>query len=240
MTLNYLKTSAIVFAILSLTALVTSGAYYLFEGRSHVYSVAESSYKSGYEVGYETGFVYGKESVEKTLRHEYQNYIYRMMEEKYDAKDVKHQILTERRIERIMDKSNKKLSDAKKALFKQYIMKWALKYELNPIFVAAMIHRETNFNERAVSKSNARGCLQVIYKYHKDKCDKLKIKEKDLHTINHGVHVGCQVIRQYLEWNDWNYRAALKKYVGAVNNSADGYINDIFAMTMYAYEEREG
>jgi soluble lytic murein transglycosylase-like protein len=142
----------------------------------------------------------------------------------------------EQRIERIMNKSNSKLSDSKKALYKQYIMKWANEYDLSPVFVAAMIHRETNFNESAVSKSNARGPMQVIYKYHKDKCDAIGISEKELHYINHGINIGCQVIRQYLDWNNWNYRAALKKYVGAVNNSADGYIDDIFKMTMYAYE----
>ena len=115
-------------------------------------------------------------------------------------------------------------------------MKWAIKYELSPVFVASMIHRETNFNEKAVSKSNARGCLQVIAKWHPEKLKELGIQEKDLHSINHGIHIGCLVIREYLERSNWNYREALKKYVGAVNNSADGYIDDIFAMTIYAME----
>ena len=208
---------------------------YIFhnEYEEKLLSVSESSY----EEGYKNGFSFGKESVEKIIRHEYQNFIYRVSERKYDSKNIEHQIMMERRLERIMMKSNPKLSESKKSLYKQYIMKWATKYELSPVFVASMIHRETNFNEKAISKSNARGCLQVIYKYHKDKCKKLGIDEKGLHTINHGINVGCQIIRQYLEWNDWNYRAALKKYVGSINNSADGYINDIFAMTMYAYEE---
>jgi soluble lytic murein transglycosylase len=116
-------------------------------------------------------------------------------------------------------------------------MKWSRKFELSPVFVASMIHRETNFNEKAVSKSNARGPMQAIAKWHPEKLKKLGIKEKDLHSINHGVHVGCWIIKEYLERCNWNYREALKKYVGAVNNSADGYIDDIFKMTMYAYEE---
>ena len=136
-----------------------------------------------------------------------------------------------------MNTSNSKLSSYKKNLYKQYIMKWANEYDLSPVFVASIIHRETHFDECAVSKVNARGPMQVMYKFHKNKCDKLGIKEKDLHTINHGINVGCQVIKEYLEMNGWNYRAALKKYVGSVNNSVDGYINDIFNMTMYAYEE---
>jgi hypothetical protein len=231
--MNYLK--AVFFGCLffSVTVMAGYGAYSYVYYDDLLIECTEKAYKNGYQIG----FLTGKDNVEKIVRHEYQNIISSLMEEKYDRKDVRQQILMERRLDRIMEKSNKKLSDSKKALFKQYIMKWANEYELSPVFVASIIHRETNFNEKAISKSNARGAMQVLYKYHKDKCDKLGIKEQDLHTINHGINVGCQVIRQYLEWNNWNYRAALKKYVGAVNNSADGYIDDIFKMTMYAYEE---
>ena len=230
--MNYIK--AVFFGCLVFTMTVFSG-YGIYSYLYHNDLIIECTEKA-YKNGYQKGFLSGKDNVETVLRQEYQNIIMRMSEEKYDKKNIKHQILMEKRIERIMDKSNSKLSDSKKALYKQYIMKWAEKYELSPIFVASIIHRETNFNEKAVSKSNARGPMQVLYKYHKDKCNKLGVKEKDLHTINHGINIGCQIIRQYLDWNEWNYRAALKKYVGAVNNSADGYIDDIFKMTMYAYE----
>lgn len=230
--MNHIKAVLFGCLIFSMTVFSGYGIYSYLYHNDLIIECTEKAYKNGYQ----KGFLSGKENVENILLHEYQNIIMRMSEEKYDKKNIKHQILMEKRIERIMDKSNSKLSDTKKALYKQYIMKWAEKYELSPIFVASIIHRETNFNEKAVSKSNARGPMQVLYKYHKDKCNKLGIKEKDLHTINHGINIGCQIIRQYLEWNEWNYRAALKKYVGAVNNSADGYIDDIFKMTMYAYE----
>ena len=230
--MNHIKAVLFGCLIFSMTVFSGYGIYSYLYHNDLIIECTEKAYKNGYQ----KGFLSGKENVENILLHEYQNIIMRMSEEKYDKKNIKHQILMEKRIERIMDKSNSKLSDTKKALYKQYIMKWAEKYELSPIFVASIIHRETNFNEKAVSKSNARGPMQVLYKYHKDKCNKLGIKEKDLHTINYGINIGCQIIRQYLEWNEWNYRAALKKYVGAVNNSADGYIDDIFKMTMYAYE----
>lgn len=212
----------------------TSGYYAHRAYEEHIINVSEKSYQTGYT----NGFTCGKENVEKVLRNEYQNFLYRMTEEKYDRKDIRQQILMERRVERIMNKSNSKLSEAKKNLFKQYIMRWANEYNLSPVFVASMIHRETNFNEKAVSKSNARGPMQVLAKWHPEKLKKVGIKEKDLHIINHGIHIGCMVIREYLDRANWNYREALKKYVGAVNNSADGYIEDIFKMTMYAYEEK--
>lgn len=192
--------------------------------------VGDAAFMDGYTTGRndafdEMGMIEERIMEQLTLHHEQtktsaENYIY-----------------SEELVERIMNKSNPNLSDKKKAEYKKYILKWSLKYNLSPAFVASMIHRETNFNENAVSKSNARGAMQVLYRYHKDKCDKIGIKEKDLHSINHGINIGCQVIRQYLDWNDGDYRAALEKYVGSVNNSADGYIRDIFSMTIYAHKK---
>lgn len=231
--MNYIKTLCLGAIIFIVTFFSGFGIYAFYCHKDMIVSVSETSYQNGYE----KGFLVGKEEVTKVLRHEYQNFIYRMTEENADPKDVKHQIIEEKRIDRIMMKSNPKLSEAKRNAYKQYIMKWSRKFELSPVFVASMIHRETNFNEKAVSKSNARGPMQAIAKWHPEKLKKLGIKEKDLHSINHGVHVGCWIIKEYLERCNWNYREALKKYVGAVNNSADGYIDDIFKMTMYAYEE---
>lgn len=231
--MNYIK--AVFFGCLffSVTVLAGYGAYSYVYYDDLLIECTEKAYKNGYQ----TGFFSGKENVETVLRHEYQNIIARFSEEKYDSKDIRQQIAMERRLDKIMMKSNSKLSPQKRNFYKQYIMKWAGKYELSPIFVASMIHRETNFNEKAISKSNARGAMQAIAKWHPEKLKKLGIKEKDLHSINHGIHVGCWIIKEYLDRTDWNYREALKKYVGAVNNSADGYIEDIFKMTMFAYEE---
>ena len=221
------------FLFLLMMFFLVSSASIFFNTKYIFNSIVPDLQKVSYDSGYKNGII----DTEKTLHKEYQNYIYALYDEKYDPKDVRQQIITEKRIEKIIYKSNPKLTQEKKNTYIYYIVKWAHEYNLSPVFVAAIIHRETNFRENSVSKSNARGCMQVIYKYHKDKCDKLGIKENDLHSINHGINIGCQVISQYLDWNDWNYRAALKKYVGSVNNSADGYIKDIFDMTMYAYSD---
>ena len=231
--MNYIKAVFFGCFFFSVTVLAGYGAYSYVYYDDLLIECTEKAYKNGYQ----TGFFSGKENVETVLRHEYQNIIARLSEEKYDSKDIRQQIAMERRLDKIMMKSNSKLSPQKRNLYKQYIMKWAGKYELSPIFVASMIHRETNFNDKAISKSNARGAMQAIAKWHPEKLKKLGIKEKDLHSINHGIHVGCWIIKEYLDRTDWNYREALKKYVGAVNNSADGYIEDIFKMTMFAYEE---
>ena len=145
--MNYLK--AVFFGCLffSVTVMAGYGAYSYVYYDDLLIECTEKAYKNGYQIG----FLTGKDNVEKIVRHEYQNIISSLKEEKYDRKDVRQQILMERRLDRIMEKSNKKLSDSKKALFKQYIMKWANEYELSPVFVASIIHRETNFNEKAIS-----------------------------------------------------------------------------------------
>ena len=76
---------------------------------------------------------------------------------------------------------------------------------------------------------------------HKDKLKKLGISEKDLSNIDYGVNIGCQIIKEYLKKANWDYRKALYRYVGAVNNVelARQYVADIFEMTVYAYSNEE-
>lgn len=152
---------------------------------------------------------------------------------------VEHFILTEKRIGKIMDKSNPDLSNSVRKKYITSIMKWSDEYNLSPIFIASIIHRETNFRENLVSSAGAKGCMQVIPKWHKDKMKSIGITEKDLSNIDHGINIGCQIIKEYLECTKYNYRNALLKYVGSINNPAESYVNDIFEMTLYAYSIHE-
>lgn len=192
--------------------------------------VGETSFREGYALGREEAFDEMGILEDRIMSN-------LMVHHERTKKTAENYIHTERMIDKIIDKSNPKLSDKKRAEYKKYIIKWSRKFDLSPVFIAAMIHRETNFNEKAVSKVKARGALQILAKWHPEKLKRLGIKEADLHSINHGIHIGCEIIRQYLDWNDGDYRAALEKYVGAVNNSADGYIKDIFAMVIYAHKK---
>lgn len=189
-----------------------------------------------YELGYQEGYLAGNK--DKVTQCNYQNILNSLDYHHVTTKNTAEgYIFTEARLERIMNKSNPNLSAAKKEKYKKYILKWSDEYGLSPVFVAAMIHRETNFRENAVSSAKAKGALQVVPKWHSDKLKILGIKEDDLHSINHGIRVGCWVIRDYLEATGWDYKKALTKYVGAVKNkqTAESYIKDIFDMTLYAY-----
>lgn len=143
--------------------------------------------------------------------------------------------LTEKRIEYIMNKSNPKLSEVKKQAYKKSIIKHSSVYGLCPVFVAAMIHRESNFREKLVSSANCRGAMQVGYRFHKEKCNKIGIKEKDLHSIDHGINIGCQVIKEYLIKSGGNRQKALLRYNGVRTNKETPYVRDILRMTKKAY-----
>ena len=111
--MNYIK--AVFFGCLffSVTVLAGYGAYSYVYYDDLLIECTEKAYKNGYQ----TGFFSGKENVETVLRHEYQNIIARLSEEKYDSKDIRQQITMERRLDKIMMKSNSKLSPQKRNLW---------------------------------------------------------------------------------------------------------------------------
>ena len=194
------------------------------------------------QLGYTQGFHSGRHEGKSEALEDMESVEQRILSKlhKHDmatAGTAENFISTEKMLDKIMDKSNKSLSEEKRKIYKKSIIKWSREYGLSPIFVASVIHRETNFRENAVSKSNARGCMQVIAKYHPEKLKKAGIAEKGLHGIDAGINVGCQVIREYLDWKDGDYREAMLKYVGSVKNSGEGYVNDIFNMVIYAYSK---
>ena len=210
--------------------MIIAGAGLSYYGRNMYGEDVRSSIQKSYNDGYEAA----KLDALKIMNRNYEK-IFKALESNADKTSVEYYITTEERLLRIMEKSNPKLTEKEKLQYIKYIFKWSTEYKLSPLFVASIIHRETNFKASSVSKSNARGPMQVLAKWHPEKLKKIKIKETDLHSINHGIHVGCWIIKEYLERSNYDYRSALSKYVGAVNNSADSYIKDIFNMTMYGY-----
>jgi len=121
-----------------------------------------------------------------------------------------------------------RLSPAKREAYLSSISKWSTYYAMPPLLVLSMIWRESTFNEKTVSSANARGPMQVIYRHHKEKLDRLGKGEQDLHTIDVGVHVGVEILREYFKRYDRNIFRALTAYVGGQHST---YAQDI--MTRY-------
>lgn len=151
-----------------------------------------------------------------------------------EDKEYIRTLLDTKRILYIMDVSNSKLTRKEKKFYVEYILKFSKKYDLSPVLVASQIHRESNFRPRLVSEANAKGSMQVIYKFHKDRLKKEGILEKDLLTIEGGVHAGCLVLSDYIKKNGGDVHTALMWYVG-YNASRLDYAEDIFKMSERAY-----
>lgn len=108
--------------------------------------------------------------------------------------------------------------------YAKWILYWSTKYKLPPKLVACVISRESDFDNTVTSSVGAKGPMQVIYKWHKDKCERIGIGEDGLYTIKGGIGVGCEVLREYLNQTGDLHRALIK-YVGGQHHQ---YVNDIF------------
>ena len=190
------------------------------------------SYINGKTEGYTSGYTDGCHNtlgiVGKTIK--------KMTDEETSLTSdniLSNHILTEKRIYAIMNVSNPDLSKEEQRLYIKYIVKFAKKYNLSPILVAAVIHRESNFRNKLTSTVGAAGPMQVWAKWHTEKLKKHKLTEEHLYTIQYGILVGCEVLREYINAENGNFRNALYKYVGGQHH---GYVKDIFAMCEYAFK----
>ena len=109
----------------------------------------------------------------------------------------------------IEDTTRGKVSEHKAKKIVDNVYAYAEKHEVDPVLVLAMMKNESTFNEKAVSREGARGLLQVIPKYHKD-----KLKGRNPHDVVVSIDAGIQVLKEYLADNGNNVRQALQKYSG--------------------------
>lgn len=109
----------------------------------------------------------------------------------------------------IEDTTRGKVSEHKAKKIVDNVYAYAEKHEVDPVLVLAMMKNESTFNEKAVSREGARGLLQVIPKYHKD-----KLKGRNPHDVVVSIDAGIQVLKEYLADNGNNVRHALQKYSG--------------------------
>ena len=109
----------------------------------------------------------------------------------------------------IGDTTRGKVSEHKAKKIVDNVYAYAEKHEVDPVLVLAMMKNESTFNEKAVSREGARGLLQVIPKYHKD-----KLKGRNPHDVVVSIDAGIQVLKEYLADNGNNVRHALHKYSG--------------------------
>lgn len=84
--------------------------------------------------------------------------------------------------------------------------------KLPPGLVMAVIDVESRFNRWAVSSAGAVGLMQVMPFWPR----KLGMDNSQLVKIPHNIHMGCTILKYYLEREKGDYTRALARYNGSV------------------------
>lgn len=80
---------------------------------------------------------------------------------------------------------------------------------VDPLLVLAVAKTESGFRSNISSNAGAKGMMQVIPKYHKE-----KLQSRDPYRVSVSIEVGTKIIKEYLSASNNNTRKALDKYSG--------------------------
>jgi soluble lytic murein transglycosylase-like protein len=87
----------------------------------------------------------------------------------------------------------------------------ATRAELYPEVVLAVIEIESNFDRYAISRSGARGLMQVMPFWLKE----IGRPDDNLFHMQTNLRMGCTILRYYLDKEKGNLRKALARYNGS-------------------------
>jgi hypothetical protein len=97
------------------------------------------------------------------------------------------------------------------------VYKYSDKYNLPVGLVVGVMQTESNFRPSAVSSADARGLMQVMWKYHSARLQKAGIKTKEeLHDVEKGIQAGCIILAGYIE-AEKSITKALGRYYGVLH-----------------------
>jgi len=98
---------------------------------------------------------------------------------------------------------------------------------LDPLLVLAVIAVESRFNPVAESVMGARGLMQIIPKYHREK---LAEHGGDLAVLDpeSNIHVGTRILQEYV-YRTGNLEAGLQFYNGAMRDESASYAAKVLA-----------
>ena len=98
---------------------------------------------------------------------------------------------------------------------------------LDPLLVLAVISVESRFNPLAESPYGAKGLMQIIPRYHREKLA-AQGGEAAVLDPEANILVGTQILKEYVR-RTGTIEAGLQFYVGAFNDSSAGYANKVMA-----------
>jgi soluble lytic murein transglycosylase-like protein len=98
---------------------------------------------------------------------------------------------------------------------------------LDPLLVLAVISVESRFNPLAESAYGAKGLMQIIPRYHRDKLA-AQGGEASVLDPEANIVVGTQILKEYVR-RTGTIEAGLQFYVGAFNDGSAGYAQKVMA-----------
>lgn len=126
--------------------------------------------------------------------------------------------------------------------------KYSKEYQIPRKLILGIIKKESFFNPFARSKVGALGLMQVFPKYHKEKIEKLGIKDdREIYHIDINVNLGCQIFREYYTAAKGNLDETFHKYLSknASKEARNAYRDAIltswamFEMMEYKYKNQK-
>lgn len=108
--------------------------------------------------------------------------------------------------------------------YSQYVEKYSEKYSVDKYLIYAIIKAESNFEEKAVSKSGAQGLMQLMYPTAEELSGKIDIKlnEDNILEPDININLGTKYISMLIQKYE-NINLALAAY-NAGSGNVDGWI----------------
>ena len=102
----------------------------------------------------------------------------------------------------------------------EYVEKYSKEYNIDSYMIYAIIKAESNFNDKAKSKSNAIGLMQIMEPTAKEIADKidLNISEEQLYSPELNIQIGIEYFAGLLEKYNNNYKIAIIAYNAGIGN----------------------
>lgn len=118
------------------------------------------------------------------------------------------------------------------------VEKNAVRYNLSPEILLAIIEQESNFKKHITSKHGAVGLMQIVPKYHKARINRiLKKNNGNIFDIANNIEIGSDLLFELKNKYPLNMRKVLQGYNGNFSNSvyADKILSKSKKFKIYYY-----
>lgn len=102
--------------------------------------------------------------------------------------------------------------------YSEYVYKYSEQNNVDPLLIFSIIKAESNFNEKSVSASNAKGLMQLMTSTADELADKLEMENYDIFDAQTNIALGTKYISILLEYYEENLYLALAAYNAGIGN----------------------